>query len=49
MIKDEEKEGKDGVIQAQEVEERPQRERKGGGLEGPRASSNLWSGKYRLL
>lgn len=29
MIKDSEKEGKDGVIQAQEVEERPQRERKG--------------------
>lgn len=48
MIKDWEKEGKDGVIQAQEVEERPQRE-KGGGLEGTRASSNLWSGKYRPL
>lgn len=29
MIKDEEKEGKDGVIQAQEVEERPQREKRG--------------------
>lgn len=35
MIKEEEEEGKDGVIQAQEVEERPQREKRGEGWKAP--------------